>query len=79
MIEEITPVDKDCEIANAHLVCDSEYIISFYEDVMFTIYLDSHDTIDYNDYPSNEYSIIIHDEAVYISIFGITTLQTGLE
>lgn len=75
MIEEMNLVDKDCEIANAKLICDSEYTINFYEDVMYTIYLDSHDTIDYNDYPNNEYSIIVHDEAIYIYVFGISILQ----
>lgn len=75
MIEEMVPITEDCEIANALLVCDAEYIVAFYEDAMFTIYLDSNSTLDFSQYPSNEYSIIVHDDSVYAYVFGISALE----
>ena len=76
--QEMTVIDQDCEINNAALVCAGEYMINVYSEQMFTIYLDSHADLDLEDYPDDEYGIIIHDEDVFLYLFGINTMQIPL-
>ena len=77
--EEINIVDNDCEIVAAELTCDGEHLINVYKDTMYSVYLDSNASIDYNKYPNNEYSIIIHEDVVYLYVFGINTMEIPLE
>jgi len=76
--EEINIIDNDCEIISAKLICDGEHLISTYSDTMYTVYLDSNAVINYSEYPDNEYSVIIHDEGVYLYVFGINTMSIPL-
>ncbi len=78
IIEKMTVVNQDCELVSAKLVCDGNYLIKLYEEPIFTIYLDSSNEIDYSEYPSNEYTIIIHDEDINFYLYGISTLQLPL-
>ncbi len=74
-IEDDMPIiDKDCAVVSARLICDGEYSISTYNDSMFAVYLDSHTLINFDEYPGDEYSIIISNESVYVYVFGINTL-----
>lgn len=78
-IEEDMPIiDNNCAIISAKLSCDGEHIISTYDDSLFTLYLDSHTTVDFSEYPDDEYSIIINDESVYVYVFGINSLTVPL-
>jgi len=76
--EEINIIDNNCEIVSAELICTGEHLINAYSDSMYTVYLDSNDVINYDDYPNDEYSLIIHDEAVYLYVFGINTVSIPL-
>ncbi len=76
--QEMTVVTEDCEILDASLLCDEEYTIKLYEEVMFTIYLDSNDDLDFSDYPSDRYTLIIHDEHVYFYVFGMRSLEVPI-
>ena len=76
--EEILVVEDDCAIVSATLICDGEHLIEVYEDTMFTIFLDSNETIDYGNYPSDSYAIIIHDEDVYVYFLGIDIFSVPL-
>ena len=69
--EDATVVTEDCNISNAVLVCDSEYEIELYKDVIFTYYLDSYSELDFDRYKNSGYSIIIHDDSIYMSVNGI--------
>lgn len=77
--EEINNIDNNCAIASAKLICDGEHLISTYSDTMYTVYLDSNEVINYSEYPDNEYSVIIHDEGVYLYVFGINTIMIPLD
>ncbi len=72
--ENMTVVTKDCEIQNAKLVCDGDYLIKLYEEPVFVVYLDSHNTIDFDRYQSDKYTLIIHDDTVYFYFFGMNTM-----
>ena len=71
-------IDNNCTIISAKLMCDGEQIISTYDDCMFTVYLDSHPTIDFNEYPRDEYSIIINNESIFVYVFGVNALVLPL-
>jgi len=76
--QNMTVVDSDCEISNAVLMCDTEEIINLYEETVFTVYLDSNPELDFAEYSSSNYGIIIHDEAVYVYVFGLNTMTVLL-
>jgi hypothetical protein len=69
--QSMTDVTEDCAIANAELVCDSEYKIELYEDQIVTFYLDSHSELDFERYADSGYAIVIHKELVYVSVNGL--------
>ncbi|MCK5762094.1 MAG: DUF1189 family protein [Candidatus Izimaplasma sp.] len=76
--EEMTIINQDCEILNAELVCDGDYIIRLYEELMFVFYLDSNESLNFSDYPNDKYTLIIHDDQMYFYVFGINTLTLPL-
>jgi len=76
--EEVNIIDNNCEIVSAELVCDGEHLISAYSDAMYTVYLDSNAAINYDVYPDNEYSVIIHGKSIYLYVFGINTVSFPL-
>jgi len=76
--QEMTVVNQDCAIENAVLVCDGEHLINLYSEQMFTVYLDSSIELDFTEYPDDEYGIIIHDEHVFLYLFGMNTMQIPL-
>jgi len=72
--ENMTVLSHDCEILDASLICDGDYTIKLYEEPIFVVYLDSHNTINYDSYPNDKYTLIIHDDAVYFYVFGMNTM-----
>ncbi len=76
--EKMTVVSQDCEILNAELICTGDHLIMAYEESLFSIYLDSNSSIHFNTYPSDKYSLIIHDDQIYFYIFGINSLTVPL-
>ncbi len=76
--ENMAVLTQDCEISNAVLTCDSEEVISLYEEAIFTVYLDANSELDFAEYSSSNYGIIFHDESVYIYVFGLNTLTVPL-
>lgn len=68
-----TVVTEDCEIANAVLVCDSEYKILLYEDSIVNFYLDSHDELNFDRYDNSGYALIIFGDSIYFSFNGMET------
>ena len=76
--EEMTIVNQDCEILDAELICGGQYLIKLYEEPMFTVYLDSNETLDFTEYPNDRYTLIIHDDQIYFYVFGINSLTFPL-
>ncbi len=73
--ENLTIIDDDCQIDNALLVCDSEDTIMVYEEIVFAVYLDSHNTLDYNQVNyGDKYTVVLHDDSAYFYMFGMNTM-----
>jgi len=70
--ETMTVVENDCVIVEAVLSCDGEHVIELYEDGVFTVYLDSNEILNFNEYDDGEYAVIIHGDGVYISVYGLS-------
>jgi len=73
--ENMVIVENNCIISDAILTCDGEHKIALYEDLVFTVYLDSNEILDYNEYDDGEYAVIIHEDSVYLSVYGLSGFQ----
>jgi len=66
--DEFADIDPSCEIAFSELSCDTEQTQLIYSDVMINYYLDSNETLDYNNFGTG-YNIVVHKQNVYL-IYG---------
>lgn len=77
--QSMTDVTEDCAIVNSELICDSEYKIELYEDLVITFFLDSHANLDFERYSDSGYAIIIHDDSLYVSVNGLNVYSYLIE
>lgn len=77
IIDNLPELNENCGFDATSYQCDPEETTLVYQDVMMSYYLDSHDSLQYDDYET-QYNIVIQGETVYFIFANVVVYELPL-